>query len=303
MNSPPVLRQASHARRVIAERIAPAYAGNDKVAAILLGGSTARGDSDQYSDLELGIFWNQPPTELDRHSAIERSGGDLHHLYPFDAADQVWADDWKIGRNDCNEPFTGVSVDMQHMTINAAQRTIDAVVKTFDPDANKHGLIAAIRMGVPLHGEALITRWRSETDDYPPQLMRSAINRFAQIDHFWRIEMWRERRDLTGVHGKTVATHGAIFHTLLALNRIYAFGLKHRDTLIAQLKLAPKDLSCRLDACFDTDHVAAEQTLRDLVEEIYDLIEQHVPDVDVKRLRRIFRYRRPLWDEMPPRGL
>jgi len=29
------------------------------------------------------------------------------------------------------------------------------------------------------------------------------------------------------------------------------------------------------------------------------MVEQHCPEVDVNRLRRIFRYQRPLWETMP----
>jgi hypothetical protein len=192
---------------------------------------------------------------------------------------------------------------MVHMLADSAQGRIDAVVKRFDPDESKQNLIAAVRMGAALHGDAPIQRWRTDTEPYPDGLVRAVVERRAQIDHFWRISMWRERRDLTGVHGKIVGVHGAIFATLLALNRIYSFGVKHRGTLIAMLKIAPQDLGRRLDDCFNQDLPASEETLRLLVEEMYDLIEREVAGVDVERLRRIFRYRRPLWDGIAPTGL
>lgn len=295
------MTESSEVRRSLAQRIAPVYATNPKVAAVLLAGSAARGDSDRFSDFEIGVFWHEPPTEADRRQAIERAGGDLHHLYPLDPVEAMWTDDWKIGRNSQNEPYSGVSVDMQNLTVESAQQTIDAVVRAFDPDPNKQTLIAALRTGLALHGQEIIARWRAQTDEYPAELARAVIHRCAQIDHFWRIQMWRERGDPTGVHGKIVAIHGAILHMLLAINHVYYFGVKHRDTLIAQLRLAPADLAQRLDSCFDP--AAGEETLRRLVEDVYDLIQRHVPGIDVERLRRIFRYRRPLWDAMPPAGL
>ncbi len=33
-----------------------------------------------------------------------------------------------------------------------------------------------------------------------------------------------------------------------------------------------------------------------LVEEMHDLVEEHVPAIDVERLRDILRYDRPLWE-------
>jgi hypothetical protein len=294
------LTVASEARRSLAARIAPVYAANPKVAAILLAGSSARGDADRFSDIELGVFWREAPSDDERRIAIERVGGDLHRLYEYEPGEGVWADDWKIGRDQQNRPFSGISVDMIHMRVATVDQTIAAVLRDFDPDPSKQNLIAAIRMGICLHGEHLMARWRSETGVYPVQLKNSVVRRFGQIDHFWRLAMWRARGDLTGVHGKIVATHGAILQVLAAINGIYSYGFKHRETLIAQFAIAPANLRERLDASFSADHVAGEAALRALVEEMYDLIERHVPDVDVQRLRKIFEYRRPLWDEAPP---
>jgi hypothetical protein len=39
--------------------------------------------------------------------------------------------------------------------------------------------------------------------------------------------------------------------------------------------------------------------LGSLVEETYDLVEAHFPEIDIDKLRAIFRYRRPAWDEAP----
>jgi molecular chaperone GrpE len=38
---------------------------------MLVGGSTARGHADRFSDLELGIFWHEPPTDEERREAAE----------------------------------------------------------------------------------------------------------------------------------------------------------------------------------------------------------------------------------------
>lgn len=60
------MNAASQWRHTIAKRLAPIYAANPHVAAVLVGGSTARGHADRYSDIELGVFWHQPPTDAER---------------------------------------------------------------------------------------------------------------------------------------------------------------------------------------------------------------------------------------------
>src|SRR2546423_6648115 len=88
------MNDMSRWRRAIAERLAAIYARNPHIAAVVLGGSTARGHADQYSDIELGVFWNQPPTDKERRTVIELAGGDLIRLYPYEAQEEVWADDF-----------------------------------------------------------------------------------------------------------------------------------------------------------------------------------------------------------------
>ena len=40
----------------------------------------------------------------------------------------------------------------------------------------------------------------------------------------------------------------------------------------------------------------SRHALTALVEETHDLVEEHLPEIDVERLREILRYERPLWD-------
>ena len=53
---------ASLARRDVAARVVRPYAANPKVAAVVLGGSAAHGHADRFSDVEIGVFWREPPS-------------------------------------------------------------------------------------------------------------------------------------------------------------------------------------------------------------------------------------------------
>jgi hypothetical protein len=81
------------------------------------------------------------------------------------------------------------------------------------------------------------------------------------------------------------------------LNRVYYSGVKSLDAVGRDLEIAPRDLLERIRASYPLRAGESKQTLMTLVEETYDLIEEHVPEVDVRRLRAFLRYERPLWDE------
>ncbi|MGN6752015.1 MAG: hypothetical protein ACTHJJ_05625, partial [Intrasporangium sp.] len=62
-------------RRVaIARKAVPAYAADEAVVASLVAGSVARGRADALSDIELDVYWAQPPTVTQREAAIEGAG-------------------------------------------------------------------------------------------------------------------------------------------------------------------------------------------------------------------------------------
>lgn len=121
----------------------------------------------------------------------------------------------------------------------------------------------------------------------------------AQIDHFWRFEMFRARRHPLLASRALVDAHERVLRTLLAVNRVYYFGFKSLDAVFSRLRLAPARLETRIRDTYGSESPDAERVLSDLIEETYDLVEAHVPGVDVDRLRNIFRYRRPLWDNHP----
>jgi hypothetical protein len=285
-------------RRALADRIAKAYVATG-AAAVLLGGSTARGEADRHSDIEVGIFWRSAPSDDERAASITAAGGDLHRLWPYADVDRAWFDDWFIGRR-ADEPKSGVLVEAVLMTIDDAAGVIEDVTERFDPALEKQVLLAALRDGIPLAGAEALRPWRDAARSYPDELALAVVERYAQIEHFWRFAMYRERDNPMRLAEAVVDVHTRVLHALLAVNRVYWYGFKSLESVTRRLALAPDALLPRLRLAYTAEPDASEQLLSDLGEETYDLVEAHVPGADVERLRTLFRYRRPLWaDEQP----
>lgn len=285
-------------RRAFAEQLAPAYAALPDVAALFAGGSTARGHADRFSDLEIGVVWVRGPTDPERAEAIVTAGGDLVQLYPAEdfGLGPVWADAWKIGRLD-DAPLTGVEVDMHHFLTEDVERVLRAVLDEFDPDLLKQSLVGAIATCIPLHGEELLERWRQRAADYPDGLRAAVVRANAQIEGLWRLDAFAERENPVAGYSVLTAAHERLLLTLLGLNSKYFSGFKSLEAVAGELELAPRDLLGRIRASYPLRPGASKEELAALVEETYDLIERHVPEVDVRRLRAFLRYERPLWDE------
>jgi hypothetical protein len=293
-----IVTPASLLRREFAEQIAPAYAADSSVVAVIVGGSAARGHADRFSDLELFIVRATPPTETGRRSAIAAAGGDLVRLYPVEveAAGPVWADAWKIGRKD-RVPLTGIEVDMHHVLVEAVERTLDDVLERFDPDPMKHNFVGGLLHATPLQGEATVRAWRERAAAYPDGLRRTVVQAQAQIEGLWRLDAYAFRGNpVAGYHLLTNA-HEELLHTLLGLNRVYYPGFRSLERVVADLQIAPHDLLERVRASYPLRPERSKQILTGLVEETHDLIAKYLPEINVDRLRTILHYERPLWDD------
>lgn len=295
------MNKSSQWRYELAQQVAPIYAANPHVAAVVVGGSTARGHADRYSDIELGVFWHQAPTNNDRQQAADRINGDLLRLYPYEPAEEVWCDDFMLGLAHPNQPRSGVLVEVVHYTTDFLQRTFDAVLDRHTPDLLKQNLIAGIVDGIPVHNAELVQQWKTRAAHYPDELAIAVINRYAQIDHFWRWQMCLERGpNLMMLYQSYTQVQQQLLYVLLGLNRVYYFGFKWLDVVAERLPYKPDNLTQRFAQVFQGDPATSAQELSTLVDETYDLVEYHVPQIDVVRLRTILHYQRPLWDDVPP---
>jgi hypothetical protein len=269
-------------RRALAEIVAPAYAANPKVAGVLLAGSVARGIADQFSDIELDMFWYEPATDEERLAPIARAGGQL--LYQ-DADENEWADGFYIG---------GVKVDTSQFLVDSMERWLTDMVDRADTEVEKQLLIAAVQHGLPLHGAELTERWRTKAAAYPDALVHAMVAQHLAFRPRHLIEMFAERDDLLILHRCLVEVEQLILSVLMGLNRLYMPHpyFKWLDWTVAQMRIAPPDLARRLKLILLAEPRAAADQIHELIEETFDLVERHLPAFDTSAARAVFEERR-----------
>lgn len=288
-------------RKELVKQAAGIYVANPHVDAIILGGSTARNHADKFSDIEIGVFWHQPPTDKERDEMARRTGGDVLRLYPYDEQEQVWSDDLMLGRKSIAEVNSGVLLEVAHYTNKFVEDTLEEVLVKHNADELKQNLISGILDGVPLKASNSLERWKTRAMNYPDGLAVAVVGRHAQIDHFWRWHMWLQRGpNMMMFYNSFVQIEEKILHMLLGLNRVYYFGFKWLDVVISRMSIKPSDLAHRLKEVYTLPPEDGAKSIVKLVDETYALIDQHMPEIDVRWLRRVFHYERPSWEQKPP---
>ena len=110
------------------------------------------------------------------------------------------------------------------------------------------------------------------------------------------IDRWADRvRVYPRLRTHFAGTVTAVIHVLCTLNRRWWPGPKWPAWALADLPVAPPDAWQRMAAvdALPPDQAATE--LAALVEQVYDLVAEHLPEADPDTLRTIFRLARRPW--------
>lgn len=279
------MNQASRAGLAVAHQIAATYRTNSNVQAVMLSGSVARGYADHYSDLEIGVFWDTPPTDTDRTNLIRQIGGDLWSFTSY-TTDPEWvvSEHYGLGSLTINgQETTGlVMVDTKHATLTCLERCFRDVLEQYDTALDKQILIAAMQDGIALSGDALLAQWQVRAKQYPLRLAIKIIQENLWCGPWFIPQAYVERDDQLVLYQHVIWMQQSLLKILAGLNYCYYPSAEHKwmDALIARFRIAPTQLAMRLKQVFHEPPESGMQHMLQLVQETVALVKQHCPEVD-----------------------
>lgn len=285
------MNAASRWRFALAERVGMAYAANPKARVVMVSGSTGRGTADRYSDLEIDVYWSEPPTDAERRAAAEGAGGTLLDLWPYE--EDEWAEEISFG---------GFHVGTSTFLVATMERYLTEALDHYSIDPLPQMRLYSLLHAQTLVGADLVEQWRARAAAYPAEVAHAMLRANLVFDGFGYAEdMLAARDDLLALYEIFCRVERQVLGALLGLNRIYLPdpSFKHMDQLIAGMSLAPPDLAARLKAAF---HLLPEEGVRHLhavCEDVLNIVDAHVPAVDTTEYRAKLRQRRGVWDEAP----
>ena len=277
-----------------------AYAGCAAVDAVMLSGSTARGDADRWSDTEVGVFWSRPPTADERAAVAEAARAADLRMVTGEDANPPWYDHLYLG---AGRP-DGLMVEVIHTLTAGVDDTLDTVLGSCDPVPPALDALKGIVDGREVSGARadVVARWKERAASYPRGLAVAVARRDGAIEQFWRWRMLVERDNPLLLAREFNRIASQLLNVLHALNGRYCghpSAFKRLDAMEDELTVAPRGLAARLRAVFTLPAPEGAQVLRGLVEDTYDLVEVHLPEVDVERLRTLFRSDRTPLETLP----
>lgn len=282
------MTDASRYLIAMAAEMAAAYIAQTGPRAILLTGSAAKGLSDAFSDLDLILYYETPPS-AERLVAVQAT---------LQAGDIRVNSDHETGSAMEMYVLRGVECQVAHLPVAKWERDMGAVLDDCEPATLVEKAIIGLLDGIPLHGDDLITQWQERAASYPEDLARATVEHYLQFFPLWLVaEQWRSRDAAIFFAQMLVEVSLNVLGVLAGLNRRYysSFQFKRLRHFAGTLAVAPDRLADRLDEIFTLDPAAASMAIEQLVEETIGLVEGHIPAVNTASARRHLGQRQHPW--------
>lgn len=276
----------------LAHKIAPAFTANPKVEACFVFGSAVLGISDQYSDLELAFIWSQLPSAEELRTTAQSVGVEGWEIEPYGEAKQRWLEQFYR---------YGMKVEAGHWTREMVDNIVIDVVEHYDVSQyglvfEKQALASHLQHAVVLHGEDLIKQWQTRLSPYPEELAVAMVQKHLKFRPFDGQHILTERLEIPMLYENRCTIVRWLLNILFGLNHIYHPGFKWTRYWLEEMNIKPPEFFARLERVFQSDAASGTHELRRLAEETFDLVEQCLPQVDLKQQRETFNRLNPRWE-------
>ena len=269
--------------KAILDKIVAVLSTVPGIHAIVLGGSRAGGTHSPSSDIDIGIYYDDPALDIDALNKATQEVDDEHrkNLISSPGGWGKWVNGggWLI--------VDGYSVDFILRDIARVENVIEegqkGIVTAHYQTGHPHAYINIMYMGELAISKVLwetgnrVSTMKWVAEQYPIELQKSLIHLFSFEAEFslWLAEKSIGKDDIYYVTAHVVRSISALNQVLFALNKEYCLNEKKAVRMIDNYGIHPSDYKGKIDDIFATignDNKNACIKLRQLVSEVKKLL-------------------------------
>ena len=274
------MQNADTKRRIdFAKLLAKRLETFEGIKAIVIAGSVARGYADEYSDIEIPIFWETLPDDATRHAIVNALNAEF--LYAYDGPaheDQLLID--------------GVQVDLWDVSTTHQEEILDTVLQKHDFDLGTLNALDTIRSCIPLFGHEIVAKWKIRAEEYPDELAAKIIQEHLAAFSIGELFVLGKRNNPTAFYSRLSFLQQEAFLVLLALNRRYFPTFKWIYQTLESMQVKPEAIDRSFRKAYETSYAEAIEDTKSILEEIVHLVEGQFPQIDTSLVYRRLSYLR-----------
>ena len=274
------MNQASQYLLALAKQKLQAYTAHPNAKAAMITGSTATGQADYYSDVEMFIYYDKLPPKEQLQSARQQNQGS-EPIITFEDEEQRFFGEFYY--------IDSVQFQIGNSTIQFWEEEMATVFEKLDVTSPAQKALSGMLECIPVYGEELISQWKQQIANYPDSLARTMVEKHLNFFPLWAVKEHLAARDTTLFQHQIRLEAGQnLLGVLAGLNRLYysTFQLKRMKQFIEQMSIAPQDLYLRLETIFRQEPLSATDLLKELIAETVKLVELHLPEIDTSEVKR-----------------
>lgn len=267
----------------------------------------ARGWADEFSDVEVFVFWREAPSVAERISAVRGSGGSIDILWEDAESQGNWQAAMRATQGKVGQlwPYTDEEWSehyyLEDLSIGVSGFSA-ATVEAWVGDLNQgvasdiSEMVASTLLArAPITGEEVVADWVSRLEPYPQALALTVIERWLQPDEqWWSVDVLAARNDRPAFDAVLVGMQRRLIRLLLAANGKYLVDPRPKwaQRLIEACEYQPRDCATRLQQVQTAPPGEAASLLQELFGETLEMLSHRFPTIDVQPARELIRLRR-----------
>ncbi len=266
-------------RRELAKELIKPYIARPKLEMALLGGSPARGLSDQYSDMDVVLYWNKLDSGWIKSRPLEPLGAKFVTLLDM-PQHQAMLEIYTLD---------GLIVEMGHGTTASLRKEIHEVASECKVVPPTISSIGGFLDAWPLHGATKYREIRKSIPDYPRRLSVKVVEQ--NLGFFWKgclMNQGLRRGEVMFVYDGMSAMLKRLTNILAALNGLYYWAGEPRwiEYWSGRMAICPPKLWPRIRRIYRAAPDRALAETERLIEEVLELVSTHMPEADMSRVKQ-----------------
>ena len=274
------MNQASQYLLTLAKQNIQAYIAHPEAKAAMVTGSTATGQVDCYSDVEMFIYYDELPSVEEIQLARRQNRGS-EPIRIIDGYTEGFFGEFYF--------IDGVEFQIGNVTIAFWERDMAGVLQELDIINSPQKALSGMLNCISLYGEELIREWKRQIANYPNALATAMVEHYLNFFPIWALQEHLATRDTTLFQHQIRLEAGQnLLGVLAGLNRLYysTFQFKRMRHFIEQMNIAPENLYTRLESLYHQEPLSAASQLKELVAETVELVELHMPEIDTSKVKQ-----------------
>ena len=273
------MKNTSESLLNLAKQVTEIYTTFEGLKAIGIGASISKGQATEFSDIDTIMIWDKIPTDEMLDKAFNHNKGSNRHFM-------------NKSEDGCLELYwvNGTEVQISHAKPDFYETVIHEIIENKSMEHVFHLIADGFKSIIPLYGENYINSVKERLANYPEELAVKTVQKHLRFGSIMELRYRFQKEDnIIWTTDVTSILIKRVIGVLLGINRMYIPGdFRKIKNVTDAFEIKPENLYNRIMKIMKNPGMETVEDLNFLITEIFEIIEKHMPDLDISHVKSMF---------------